>query len=374
MSFRVVLGDITKIKTTAIVNAANCSLLGGGGVDGAIHRAAGPQLLEECRKLHGCRTGEAKLTKGYRLPAKYIIHTPGPIWRGGNDGEAALLRSCYENCLKTAMKNGIRDIAFPSISTGIYAYPLEEAAKIAVNTIYKFPELEVQMVCFDERTKAVYERANAVYRKKYDCKEKNEIVYIEYQDLPMKRAFENEELRLGMMQIAKETEQKHERILHLLQAETTFRPYVHLKGREGLSDRICEKIYAEMEKENERNPLPMAEAYPFVKNDCWSLKAKDISYMKVTVCAGEDGQFDIKEIRKKMVGNRRELLFYVEGALPNEEGHIKKGNGQERTGRKGYRIIPSHVVMEQKILKCLLLDGNVDLKRFDIKGSFVADV
>ena len=157
-------GDITKITNVqAIVNAANQTLLGGGGVDGAIHRAAGPQLLEECRTLHGCRTGEAKITKAYNLPCDYVIHTVGPIWHGGNRGEADLLASCYTNSLKVAVENGIRTIAFPSISTGVYSYPLEQAAVIAVETVNRFITEncgaidEVTWVLFDERTYQVYD-------------------------------------------------------------------------------------------------------------------------------------------------------------------------------------------------------------------------
>lgn len=160
---KIVLGDITRVPADAIVNAANTSLLGGGGVDGAIHRAAGPELLAECRLLNGCRTGQAKLTKGYRLPAKYVIHTPGPVWNGGRSGEEELLKSCYESCLRLAAEHGCRSVAFPSISTGIYRFPLELASRIAVETILSFldthPQLEVQMVCFDERTRSFYEEA-----------------------------------------------------------------------------------------------------------------------------------------------------------------------------------------------------------------------
>ncbi|MBR3751599.1 MAG: O-acetyl-ADP-ribose deacetylase [Ruminiclostridium sp.] len=162
----IIQGDITKQSCDAIVNAANTSLLGGGGVDGAIHRAAGPDLLAECIPLNGCETGQAKITKGYRLPAQYVIHTPGPIWRGGDRNEPALLASCYRSCLALARENGCKTVCFPSISTGVYHVPLEQAAEIAIRTIRE--ELEgrelpetVTMVCFDSRTKAAYEAALA---------------------------------------------------------------------------------------------------------------------------------------------------------------------------------------------------------------------
>ena len=161
-----VKGDITKITyVSAIVNAANRSLLGGGGVDGAIHRAAGPELLEECRTLHGCETGEAKITKAYRLPCDYVIHTVGPIYRDGRHNEAQLLRNCYLNSLALAEKNMIRTIAFPSISTGVYSYPLDEAAEVAAKAVNDYvnehPDAfdEIVWVCFDGRTLDCYEKA-----------------------------------------------------------------------------------------------------------------------------------------------------------------------------------------------------------------------
>jgi len=160
----VVLGDITKVKVDAIVNAANKTLLGGGGVDGAIHRAAGPELLEECRTLNGCETGQAKITKGYRLHAKYVIHTVGPIWRGGNAREDELLASCYSSSLKLAVENNIKTIAFPSISTGAYSFPVKRAAEIAIKEIARFLQdnesiENVLMVCFDEKTMDAYSEA-----------------------------------------------------------------------------------------------------------------------------------------------------------------------------------------------------------------------
>jgi O-acetyl-ADP-ribose deacetylase len=169
--FSIIQGDITTQIVDAIVNAANNSLLGGGGVDGAIHRAAGPDLLEECRTLGGCETGGAKITKGYNLPAKFVIHTVGPIWQGGNHNEDKLLAACYKNCFALARKHKINTIAFPSISTGVYRFPVERASRLALREIIQ--ELEVNanlerviIVCFDQGTYETYISAEQELSKK----------------------------------------------------------------------------------------------------------------------------------------------------------------------------------------------------------------
>jgi O-acetyl-ADP-ribose deacetylase (regulator of RNase III) len=157
----VIQGDITQLQVDAIVNAANNSLLGGGGVDGAIHRAAGSELIKECRKLNGCATGEAKITKGYELPAKWVIHTVGPVWRGGTQGEDEMLARCYRNSLALAEQYDIKTIAFPAISTGVYGFPVERAAKIAVSEIQQFLQTntsvsQVILVCFSKSSYDCY--------------------------------------------------------------------------------------------------------------------------------------------------------------------------------------------------------------------------
>lgn len=161
---RVLEGDLTREAVDAIVNAANPSLLGGGGVDGAIHRAAGPELLAECQTLGGCQTGEARITRGYRLPARHVIHTVGPVWRGGERGEDGLLAACYRNSLALAKEHGLKTIAFPSISTGVYGFPMDRAARIAVRECRAFLEREpgceeIRLVCFGAAALAVHQQA-----------------------------------------------------------------------------------------------------------------------------------------------------------------------------------------------------------------------
>jgi O-acetyl-ADP-ribose deacetylase (regulator of RNase III) len=170
-TIKIFRGDITTLKVDAIVNAANISLLGGAGVDGDIHRAAGPELLEDCKKLNGCKTGEAKITSGYNLPAKFVIYTVGPIWEGGYSGEDRLLSSCYLNSLRLAVENQIKSLAFPAISTGDFGFPPERAAKLAIKSVRNFLLVneyieEIIFVCFDEHTFSIYEQATSTYKSK----------------------------------------------------------------------------------------------------------------------------------------------------------------------------------------------------------------
>ena len=161
IEIEIIQGDITRLQVDAIVNAANCSLLGGGGVDGAIHRAAGPELLKACIPLNGCETGQAKITPGFKLPAKFVIHTPGPIYRDGLHGEPALLESCYRSCLELAEQNSCETVAFPAISAGVYGYPKKAATEISVKTVRGFATQKVKKVifcCFSEEMEEIYRR------------------------------------------------------------------------------------------------------------------------------------------------------------------------------------------------------------------------
>ena len=171
MDIKIICADITTLKVDVIVNAANTTLLGGGGVDGAIHRAAGPELLEECRALKGCKTGQAKITRGYLLPAEYVIHTPGPIYQDGMHGEPELLASCYRNSLILAEDFHCKTIAFPCISAGVYGYPMQEAATIALSTVYTYlaetkANMTVYHVCFNKETEALYRTVLATIMSK----------------------------------------------------------------------------------------------------------------------------------------------------------------------------------------------------------------
>ncbi len=170
-----VRGDITRMRVDAVINAANSSLLGGGGVDGAIHRAAGPELLAECRMLGGCATGEAKLTRGYQLPARFVIHTVGPVWRGGGEHEDELLARCYRSCLRLAVEQGLRSLAFPSISTGVYGFPIRRAAPIALREIWAGlrddAALKVSVVCFSDADLECYRTAQQVQEQQVQARQ-----------------------------------------------------------------------------------------------------------------------------------------------------------------------------------------------------------
>ena len=234
MPLHVIRADITTLECDAIVNAANTTLLGGGGVDGAIHKAAGPKLLDECRTLHGCKTGEAKITGGYNLPAKYVIHTAGPVWNGGNDGEEHLLRSCYRNSLNLAVKNGCESVAFPLISSGVYGYPKADALDVAVSEISGFlfthDDLTVYIVVFD---KLGFEISQTLYKEIQAYIDQN---YVEASEIRFSRGYERElQAKYALEKICCEPEPLQKELCSLDDV-----PYFVLD--EGFSDMLLRKI------------------------------------------------------------------------------------------------------------------------------------
>lgn len=356
MSFNIILGDITKSTTTAIVNAANTSLLGGGGVDGAIHRAAGPELLAECRMLHGCKTGQAKITKGYRLKAKYVIHTPGPYYSDGKHREAELLESCYRSCLELALSHEIHDISFPSISTGIYRFPLAQAAAIAVRTIHEYPQLDVTMVCFDEKTKQAYEQAEAAYH----CP-----VSIEYLNLPMKIAFRNQKLRTESEKLFSDSELPFQ-AERLWRSERTFRQYEVL-GQGELPQELCNLIEELMEEQDRENPCPLTEMYPYLLNDSWELSMTQVSTMKVDVTYGNAWSFCVEKIAghsKPLVESCRLCFYPYEDVMENNIPFETEEDG------RCLRIYPKDKKQMLEMMKQILLFGTLDLREFSINIPF----
>lgn len=350
MPLKIVLGDITKAKTTAIVNAANTSLLGGGGVDGAIHRAAGPGLLNECRMLHGAKTGQAKITKGGRLWAKYIIHTPGPCYSDGSHGEAGLLKSCYINCLKLALDHRIYDISFPSISTGIYRFPLKKAAVIAVNAIYEYPQMDVTMVCYDENTKAAYEEAKEAYKENghSQC-----AVTAPYAYLPMKLAFQNQELARKTGRLVREYKRNMDILMHL---DTSFHQMVCLDYDSSLPRDVCDRIYECMEFEDNKNPYPLTRLYPFLLREEWLLDMKEASYTKIDVTYEEKKSFCVEQTGFTYCPQRKRslLCFYpyeTKDSIPLEL--VNK--------RQCVPFCPDNRTQMYEILKSILFHGTVDL-------------
>lgn len=353
MAFRIILGDITKMETTAIVNAANTSLLGGGGVDGAIHRAAGRELLDECRMLHGCKTGQAKITGGYRLKAKYVIHTPGPYYSDGKHGESELLESCYRSCLELALEKGIHDIAFPSISTGIYRFPLDQAAAIAVEMIHKYPQIDITMVCFDERTKQAYEEAEKAYISNHAE------VIMEFCNLPMKIVFQNKNLA-GQVRILLEENGAGEWLQKLAHSERTFRQFTCL-GKGELPKEICDKIYSLMEAQDQVNPCPLTKIYPCFLDNSWQLAARDISSMTVDIKHGGDWDIGIEKITglysSLMEGPM--LCFYPCKTEEKPDIAIENEHGESCIA-----VYPGSKRKMLKMMKQILLHGTLDLCEF----------
>ena len=355
MAFKIVLGDITKMDTTAIVNAANTSLLGGGGVDGAIHRAAGPELLAECRMLHGCKTGQAKITKGYRLKAKYVIHTPGPYYSGGNHNEPELLESCYRSCLELALKKGISDIAFPSISTGIYHFPLDQASAIAVKTIHEYPQINTVMVCFDEKTKQAYEQAEQAYLSK----KSEEDISIEFCNLPMKTAFQNENLagQIGMLLAEYGLESWLPRFAH---SDRTFHQFTCL-GENELPTDLIGKINEIMNAQDKINPYPLTRMYPYLLENSWQLSMREVSSIKVNIKYGNDWSLAIERIFQvySSLAECPMLCFYPYESEPETGITIEDSRGDSLV-----RVYPDTRYIMQKMMKQILLQGTLDLREY----------
>lgn len=360
MALKIILGDITKVETTAIVNAANTSLLGGGGVDGAIHRAAGPKLLEECRGLYGCKTGQAKITKGYHLPADYVIHTPGPCYSDGNHQEEELLESCYKSCLNLAIEHNIYDISFPSISTGIYRFPLEKAAEIAIRTIHQYPQMDITIVCFDEKTKQAYEKAE------FDYKMSNDNVYVEYCNLPMKIAFQNKELVEQIQELITTKERDFELLKY---SNSTFRQMIYLDKECKLSKEVCRKVFDCMKEQDKKNPYLLTKLYPYLDYNSWILEMKEISYTKVDVKYGDDWCLCIEKIKMdfNLVQKQFMLCFYPYQEEPN---NIKESMDSIHNQQCILVYLDSKNKMLQ-MMKCILFCGTLDLCEFhcDILNS-----
>lgn len=351
MSFNIILGDITKSETEAIVNAANTSLLGGGGVDGAIHRAAGPGLLAECRELHGCKTGQAKITKGYGLKARYVIHTPGPYYSDGRHHEAELLESCYKSCLELVEQHNIKTISFPSISTGIYRFPLREAAEIAVRTIHLYPETDVTMVCFDEKTKLAYEQAEAGYRQNKAGVEP----YVEYCNLPMKTAFQNTELAEQVSNLGEGMERS---VNTWKQGSGTFRQMACLGGNATVPSWMRDEIMRLMSIQDQKNPYPLTRMYPYLLKDAWTLDMREVSYMKVDLRQNGVFLFSIK----KIAVDGPEMYFYSW----DQEGECEY-RSEEAEEQRCLKLRPADRGQMLGMIKCILLDGTLDLGRYEVE-------
>jgi O-acetyl-ADP-ribose deacetylase (regulator of RNase III) len=266
MPFEIIRNDITKVKVEAIVNTANSSLLGGGGVDGAIHRAAGPDLLNECRKLNGCNTGQAKITKGYNLPAKYVIHTVGPVWYGGNNNEESNLKSCYTNSLNLAKDYNLENIAFPLISSGVYGYPKDEALKVATSVIKNFlldNEMNIYLVIYDKETVLISEKLSLSIKEYIDDKYVEDKQSNRRRDLSSVRYNENVKYSLSSIQnddISKKSSRSLDDLVDNID-DTFSEMLLRLIDQKGMTDvetykkaNIDRKLFSKIRKNVNYNP------------------------------------------------------------------------------------------------------------------------